>query len=251
MKLKSIASAFSVAVALMAATANGQFAPSGGDVPGLEQAMRKLFEKVDGFTGTANMTISGQGPNVKLTVDMAMLNGDARTEVDLTKMEGAAIPPQMISQLKAAGMDKAVTINYAKDGSSVIIYPGLKSYAEVTPGKPAPAGGNSPECKVEKTPLGAEDVGGKSCDKNTVKVKCEGQPEVVLTVWSDKARKDLPVKLSTTQEGVSMTIEFTQFTEGKPDAKLFALPSEYKKYASAQELMMANMQKLMQAAPGQ
>jgi hypothetical protein len=181
---------------------------------------------------------------------MMMLNGDTRTEVDLAKMEGAAVPPQMMNQLKAAGMDKMVTLSFAKDSSSVMIYPGLKSYAEVAPGKTA-AGGKSPDCKVEKTSLGSEDLGGKPFEKSTMKFKCDGQPEVVLTVWSDKARKDLPVKLATSQDNVSVTMEFTEFKEAKPDAKFFALPTDYKKYTSAQELMMANMQKLMQGAPGQ
>jgi hypothetical protein len=33
---------------------------------------------------------------------------------------------------------------------------------------------------------------------------------------------------------------------GKPDAALFELPANYTKYGSIQEMMMANMQRMMQ-----
>jgi hypothetical protein len=230
-------------------SAPAQFAPGAGEVPGLDQAMRKLFEKVDGFTSTTVMTIGGNGQNVVLTVAMSMLNGDTRTEVDLAKMQGAPIPLEMLAQLKAAGMDRMTTLSYARGSRSLMIYPGMKAYAEITSARTAGAGNS--ECAVEKSVLGAEDVGGRSCEKSSVKIKCEGSPEVAMTVWTDKSRKDLPVKLAMTQDGVNLTMEFRDFKEGKPDAKLFVEPKEFKKYDSMQELMMANMQKLMQAAPGQ
>lgn len=228
-------------------SAFAQFGPGAGEVPGLDQAMRKLFAQVEGFTATTVMKIGGNGQDVSLTVAMSMLDGDTRTEVDLAKMDGAPIPPEMLAQLKAAGMDRMTTLSYAKDGRSLMVYPGMKAYAELSSARPD--GAKIPECTVEKSVLGTEDVSGRSCEKSTMKFKCEGSPEVTMTVWSDKSRKDLPVKLAMTQDGVNLTMEFRDFKEGKPDAKLFAEPKEFKKYASMQELMMANMQKLMQAAP--
>ncbi len=229
------------------ASAGAQFGPGAGEVPGLDQAMRKLFEQVEGFTSTTVMKIGGGGQDVTLTVAMSMLNGDTRTEVDLAKMEGAPIPPEMMTQLKAAGMDRMTTLSYSRDGRSLMVYPGMKAYAEIASARPA--GAKVPECTVEKSVLGAEDVSGRSCEKSTVKIKCEGLPDLAMTVWSDKSRKDLPVKLAMTQDGVNLSMEFRDFKEGKPDAQLFSEPVEFKKYASIQELMMANMQKLMQAAP--
>ncbi len=229
--------------------AAAQFAPGAGDVPGLDHAMRKLFERVEGFTSTAVMTIGGNGQNVVLTVAMSMLNGDTRTEVDLARMQGAAMPAEMLSRLKAAGMDRMITLSYAKSGRSLMIYPGMKAYAEITSARAA--GEKAPECPLEKSVTGTEAVSGKNCEKSTVKVKCEGSPEVVLTVWSDKSRNDLPVKLAMTQDGVNLSMEFENFKEGKPDAKLFGEPEGFQKYASMQELMTANLQKLMQAAPGE
>jgi len=228
--------------------ASAQFAPGAGEVPGMEPAMRKLFEKVEGFTSRTVMTIGGGGSqNVKLTVAMSMLKGDTRTEVDLAKMEGAAIPPEMLNQLKAAGMDRMVTLSLARDGRSMMIYPGLKAYAELS--KPRAAGAKAPECTMEKSSLGTEDVGGKSCDKSSVKFACEGLPEIAMTVWFEKTGKGLPVKLAMTQDGVNLTMEFRDFKETKPEAALFAEPTDFKKHASMEELMTANMQKLMQTAP--
>jgi hypothetical protein len=128
-----------------------------------------------------------------------------------------------------------------------MVYPGMKAYAEITGARAA--GAKVPECPMEKSPLGVGEVSGRSCEKSSVKIKCEGSPEVTMTLWTDKSRQDLPVKLAMTQDGVSLTMEFRDFKEGKPDAKLFAEPKELQKYASMQELMMANMQKLMQATP--
>lgn len=224
-----------------------QLSPGGGDMPGFDKAMRKLFEKVEGFTSTALMTIAGSGQNVTLTVAISMLNGDSRTEVDLARMEGAAIPAEMLSQLKSLGMDRMVTMSYAKDGRSLMIYPGMKAYAEIN--GPKTAGGKSAEGTMEKTVVGMEDVSGKSCEKSTVKFKSEGSPEVTMTVWADTSRKNLPVKIATAQDGVNLTMEFKEFKEVKPDAKLFTAPADFKKFNSVDELMAANMQKLMQAAP--
>jgi len=235
------------ALLLSVGTAAAQFGPGGGEIPGLDQAMRSLFEKVDGFTATARMKIGSGGQDVTLSVAMSMLDGDMRSEVDLSKMEGGGIPAEMMGQLKAAGMDRSVTIGYANTGRTLMIYPGMKSYAELNPGRAA--GEKAPECKFEKTVLGNEDVAGKACEKRSVKVTCEGASPVTLTVWADKANKELPAKIAMNQEGVAMTMEFMEFKEMKPDAALFTEPKDFKKHASMQELMMANMQKLMQAAP--
>jgi outer membrane lipoprotein-sorting protein len=234
-------------LALIVCSSPAQLAPGAGDMPGLDKAMRKLFEKVEGFTSTTLMTIGGGGQNVTLTVSISMLNGDSRTEVDLAKMEGASIPAEMLNQLRAAGMDRMVTMSYAKDGRSLMIYPGMKAYAEF--GGAKAANGKEPECTMEKTVTGMEDIGGKSCEKCSVKFKCEGSPDVTMTVWADKGHKDRPVKIATSQDGVNLTMEFKDFKEAKPDAKLFGRPTEYKKYNSVDELMAANMQKLMQTVP--
>jgi hypothetical protein len=114
---------------------------------------------------------------------------------------------------------------------------------------PKAAGDKPSEPTIEKTVLGNETVDGRECEKSTVKIKSEGSAEVVLTVWADKGRKNLPVKIATSDSGVNLVMEFRDFKETKPDAKLFAEPTGYQKYPSVQEMLMANMQKLMQAAP--
>lgn len=228
-----------------------QFAPGAGEAPAMEPALRKLFEKVDGFSSAAvvNITDGGGAENVTLTVAMSMLKGDMRTEVDLAKMEGAAMPPGMLNQLKAAGMDRMVTLSFARDGRSLMVYPGLKAYAELKPARAA--GAKAPECTMEKTAQGTEAVGGKDCEKSSVKFKCEGLPELVMTVWFEKSGKGLPVKLAMIQEGVNLSMEFRDFKETKPDTALFTEPKDFKKHASMEDLMTANLQRLMQAAPGQ
>ncbi|HAV61282.1 MAG TPA: hypothetical protein DCY13_02840 [Verrucomicrobiales bacterium] len=250
--MRSITRLLSLATCLAViglSSAHAQLAPGTSDIPGLDQAMRKLFEGVEGFTTEAVMDIKGGGQNVKLTVAMAMLKGDSWTEVDMGRMEGAAVPPQMLEAFRKVGMDKMQILTFAGTGREVMIYPGLKAYAE---SKPARAKADKEgACKTERTVTGTEEVAGRMCEKSTMKIKCDEQAEITLTVWSDKKNRNLPVKLATAAEGVELTIQFGELKLKAPEKKLFDVPADYKKHASVEELMMANMQKMMQAMQGQ
>jgi hypothetical protein len=66
-----------------------------------------------------------------------------------------------------------------------------------------------------------------------------------FTVWNAPDMKKFPMKLATSERGNSATLLFKKVTLSKPDAALFDPPADYKKYNSAQELMMDQMKQRM------
>jgi len=64
-----------------------------------------------------------------------------------------------------------------------------------------------------------------------------------------KELKNFPIQYQTVDEGETTTTTFSDIKMDKPDASLFELPENYKKYANMQGVMMGNMQRLMQQPP--
>lgn len=249
--MKSVTLLFSLVAALLVAAVNSSAqvaTPGASDIPGLDHALRKLFEGVEGFSAEAVMDISGEGQKVKVRTSMAMLKGDTWMEVDMGRVEGAGVPPEMIEAFRKVGMDKLHIISIGKTGRELMVYPGLKAYAEAKPARTN--GEQAPECQQERKIIGTEEVAGVLCEKATLKLNCSGEPELALTVWTDRKNKNLPVKLNTAAEGTDLTMTFSDLKLKSPDAKLFAVPADFKQHGSVEELMMANMQKMMQAIQG-
>jgi hypothetical protein len=66
------------------------------------------------------------------------------------------------------------------------------------------------------------------------------------TQWQATDLKDFPVKSEmTTDEGMVVTTLFKNINQSKPDASLFDPPADFKRYDTIQELMTANMQRMM------
>lgn len=210
--------------------------PGAGDA--LNAAMMKIFGKNTAFTAKAEIKIS-RDQEMTIPMDMAVLDGKMRTSIDITAIKGSQFPPQAIAQMKQMGMDLIITVTTPAQKSVLMIYPNLKSYAEVPVTTQGAAADKEP--KIEKTEIGKDTVDGRATVKNKVVITDDSGKATTMTVWNAPDLKDFPVKMEIIESGNLVIIVCKDIKTGKPDAKLFDAPSDFKKYGSLQEMMMEVM----------
>jgi hypothetical protein len=183
-----------------------------------------------------------------MTMNIAMLNGKMRSEVDMTQMKSAELPPDAAVSLKKMGMDRVVSIMRPDRKTMYLIYPNLQSYVNMPlPKEEAEALEKEP--KMEKTQLGKETIDGHPCTKNKVVVTDDKGEKHEATIWNATDMKDFPVQLQIQEKDAIIVMHYKQVQFVKPDAKQFDPPADYKQYADNLQLMQKAMEKL-QGDPG-
>jgi hypothetical protein len=220
-------------------TAPAQPGP-GGPPPGpsWDGAMAKLFGDNAGFTATMEFHFNrASGQEMTMPGKMAHLEGKARFEMDLTKMQGGKIPPQALARMKQMGMGRMCSITRRDLNLIYIVYPDMKAYTEMAiPEKNVPVS----DYKSEITKLGGETVGSYDCVKNKVAVTSPDGTTHEFTVWTANDLKGFPVKVQTTsKEGNDIVMIFSEVKLEKPDTALFDPPTDCTKYDSMMSLMMS------------
>ena len=207
----------------------------------LDKAILRLFGK-SAFTSTAEVSIKG-AQDISMDVDFAVLNGRTATSLDLGSMRSELIPAAAMAQMKAAGLDKVVSITGEETAAMILVYPNAKSYVEFTP--PGAVAPNKSEAKVDISDIGSEKINGQDCTKQKVVITdAKGTSSEVLA-WVNSKKQ--PVQLQTTLEGTTVTMLFKKVDDAKPAAALFEPPAGFTKYESPQALMMARMMEAMKA----
>lgn len=208
-------------------------------------AMTKLFGNVNGFSAKAEMqmTSTAEKEPTTMNIEFALLEGKVRTAMDMASMKSAKMTPGVAAQLKQMGMDKMISISRPDKKVDWLIYPGLQGYIETpTPQDEAESAERS-DCKIDKTELGKETVETHPCVKNKVIVTCPNAKAQEFVVWNATDLKDFPAKLEMKQNEGTVIMVYRDIKLAKPDAAQFEPPAGFKKYASMQEMMMANMQR--------
>lgn len=246
MKTKRFFGLVSLALAGMISTAfaQGMFGARTKD-PG--EQLGKIFGKNTAFTANAQVTMkdpSGKQMQV-MEFTYGMLDGKVRTEMDMTKMQGANVPPEAMGQMKQMGMDRTVHIFLPDKKIAYMLYPSMKAYCEMNTGQMA-GQKEGKEPKIEETELGKETIDGHPCMKSKVVVTDEDGHKFESLVWKATDLKDFPIQTQmTTEDHTTITTKFTDINRSKPSASMFEPPSDFKRYANMQELMMSNMQRMM------
>lgn len=215
--------------------------PGGKPPPDPCAALAKFFDKDAAFSATAKVVITGkkERDNQTMELRLAVSGRKMRNEMDMTKMSG--VPARDKEGMKQMGMDQMVILALPEKPATYMVFPGLKSYCDM----PA-SGKGSPEGKLEKTELGSETVEKHACKKSKLTFTDKDGKSAEATVWEATDLKDFPIQYQTIEDGQTTTTTFTDIKMEKPDASLFELPADHKKYGSMQEMMMGNMQRLMQ-----
>ncbi len=224
----------------------------GGMGPQFSGALAKLFGDNSAFSGsietTVKMAMNGQDMTITMPGKIAFDSGKSRVEMDLGLMKGAPMPPGAAEQMKAMGMDKMTMLSLPDKKLTYMIYPGLKSYAEVPmqdPDAAKPAG----DFKSEKSELGKETLDGHPCVKNKVTVTDDKGSKHDYTVWNATDMKDFPVKVEFTDEGTAISMQFKDVKLAKPAAAAFEPPAGYEKYDNMMKMIQEQMMKRM-GGPG-
>lgn len=210
---------------------------------GMDAALFNLFGDVKAFSAKAEMNMAAPQA-ISMIMDFALRDARMRTEVDMTKMKGAAMPAEAMAAMKQMGMDRMVSVMDSGQKSVRLIYPGLKAYTDMAiPKEQAAALGQ--KSKTEKTALGKETIDGHPCVKNQVTITAEDGTKQEAIVWNASDLKDFPVQLEMTQGGNKTTLRFQDIKLTAPDASLFATPAGFTKHESMQALMQAAMMRML------
>jgi hypothetical protein len=210
--------------------------------------MAKIFGKNQAFTATGEVMITDKSRPAPLQMESAyaVLNGNVRTETDMSSMKGMNMPPQAVAQMKQMGMDRTISIYRGDKKLMYLVYPGLKAYCEINPAEMKPADKTEPkEPTVESTVIGKDTVDGHPCVKNKVTITTDDGKQHEIIVWKASDLKDFPIQTEMQNGGATITTHFRDIKMSAPDASLFDPPTDYKVYGSMQEMMMANMQRMM------
>lgn len=215
--------------------------------------MAKIFGNNQAFTATADITIADaqRGAPMVMEASYAFLKGNLRTDIDTTSVKGTAMPPQAVAQMKKMGMDRAVNIYRSDKKAMYLMYPGLKSYTEITP--PQASSTDKPEPKVPKvdvTQVGKDTVDGHPCIENKITFTADDGTQHEMLAWQATDLNNFPIKTEMQASGTTITTHFSNVKLSAPDASLFNPPSDFTKYGSIQEMMMGNMQRMMPPGAG-
>ncbi|MGD0060714.1 MAG: hypothetical protein ABSD58_14960 [Verrucomicrobiia bacterium] len=215
--------------------------------------MAKIFGNNQAFTATADISITDaqHGPPMAMEASYAFLKGNLRTDIDMTSMKGAQMPPQAIAQMKQMGMDRAVNIYRGDKKLMYLVYPGLKSYTEITPPQaPQTDKTEAKEPKVNTTQIGKDTVDGHPSIENKITFTADDGTQHEMLAWQATDLNNFPIKTEMQANGTTITTHFSNIKLTPPDASLFDPPTGFTKYGSIQEMMMGSMQHMMPPGAG-
>jgi hypothetical protein len=241
-----------LATALGGFTCLAQMSPGAGATPGMDAAMIKLFGKNNAFSAKAelNLQMTTQKEPMTMEMNINVLEGKTRSEMDMTTMKGGPMPPNAAAMMKQMGMDKMVAISRPDKKMTYVVYPGLQSYAEVAMSEKEAAAA-SKEFKMETASLGKETVDGHPCVKNKVTMTDDKGEKRDALVWNASDLKDFPVQMQMTEEGNTILMKFKDVKLEKPEAKMFEAPADLTKYTNLQTMVQGAMMKKMGGLGGQ
>lgn len=215
-----------------------------GNTPssGINAQMLKMFGDIKAFSARAEARIidGNQKEISAMPMNMAMRDNKLRAEMDLSQVKGGAIPAEAAGMLKQAGMDRMVTLVRPDKKTTVIMYPGLQSYAEVPMSEEEIGQG-----KVEMTELGKETIDGHPCKKTKLTATDAKGGTQEAIVWQATDLKNFPLQMQMAQKGDTLIVKYQAPKLEAPEASLFDIPASYTKYPSVQALMQAAMMKMM------
>jgi len=217
-------------------------------VPQFGNGLEKLFGDNQTFSATLQMQMNNAGSPLTMSGKMSFDKGSSRTEMDMADMKGGGIPPEAMTMMKSAGLDRMVTISQSGKKTVYVIYPGAQSYAEMAADSTGAT--TNENSQIEITKLGEETVAGHPCVKNKAVVTDKAGEKHEFTVWNATDLKNFPVKIEMNEQGSAITMSYQNISFSKPDANLFTPPTGYTKYGSVQEMMQAVMMKNMGGGMG-
>lgn len=204
-------------------------------------ALAKFLDKDAEFTASAKVLVVGKkaSDNQTMVMRFAVSGRKMRNELDMTKV--GKIAAGDLEGIKQMGMDQLVILALPEKPATYMVFPNLQSYCDM----PTSKKGNA-EGKLEKTELGADTVDKHACKKSKLTFTDKDGKTAEATVWEATDLKNFPIQFQTVENEQTTTTTFSDIKMDKPDASLFDVPGSYKKYGNMQDMVMANMQRMLQ-----
>jgi len=218
----------------------------GGSQPGVNAVLLQLFGSATAFSAKIDVRMldDRQKESMSTTMDFALLNGNMRIELEMSKMKSKELPVETIGQFKTLGMDRMVTIVRPDKKEALLVYPTLQSYV-LMPMSVEEAANFQKGYKVEKTKAGKETIDGHPCLKNKVTVTDNTGEKHEAVTWNATDLKDFPIRIQIDQKDATVLMTYKDVKLVKPDAGQFEAPSGYEKFASVDRLVQAAMVKML------
>src|SRR3954469_12669125 len=226
-------------------SARAQFGSPGGQA-GLNAAMTKLFGDTKSFTSQAEVKMLDKSGAETMTMPMAfsMLDGKIRADIDMARVKSKDMPAEAAASLKQMGMDKMVSIVRPDKKLTIIIYPTVKSYAEVPMSK-EDAADLDKKYTVQSTKIANEIIDGHACQKNKVIVTGENGQKHEAIVWNASDLKQFPVQMQMNQPEANVVMRYNNVQLVRPNGAQFEAPVGFTKYNSVEKLMQDRMMKAL------
>jgi hypothetical protein len=229
--------------ALLAVASLSTNAQSGATI---NSPSEKLFGSNVSYSATMEMQTGREKPVI---TKVFAHQGKSRMEMDMAKMLGSALPPEMMAEMRKSGMDKFILLYLPEKKAIYQIQPSIRGYLETS--FPQDATLETRESQIESTVLGAETVEGHPCQKNKTIVTDPKGKKHEFVVWNATDLNNFPVKIESTTLGKPQTTVYRNIKLAAPDAKLFELPTGYRKYRDIGTMMQEMMTKHLSAGIGQ
>lgn len=208
----------------------------------LNSAIVKMFGNITGFTANAEIHVMDKSNKETdyVPLGFAMLDGKTRMEINVAALKGAELPPDLLSKLKALGMDTMIVVSRPDKKSTLSIYPRAKAFAEIamTQSEAAAAGINY---EMKKSRLGKETVDGHACERNKAVLTGDNGKTVEAILWNASDLKDFPIKIQLKDKDYTIVINFKDIKLARPEQSDFEAPAGMTRYESAEALMGAQI----------
>jgi hypothetical protein len=216
----------------------------------VDPSLLKFLPEDAAFTATVEVTSQAEG--YRWPVRVAILKGQTRVEMDISKMEQDRKEPtwrDYVGDMKQAGSAQSVSIFSAERKSVAILLPSLKVYME----EPIPAD-SLPQLKkrpkVEKIQMGTDEVAGRTATKTKLIFSKDAMdvwrtwetPEAIVWMATDTPGIPLRIHVINSVGETNATLVFKDVDIKKPASGLFAPPKGFTK-CDQESLMKRIMEK--------
>jgi hypothetical protein len=247
---KPVRSKFFVGLVLLLSAAASSRAQFSADSPfGVSAGLAKLFGSVAGFSAKAQVQVldTNRQETLRTPMGFAFVEGRMRLELDMSLMQGRAVPPAQIAALKQARLERLVSIFRLDKKIVYIIFPGARSFVNLEMSK-ADAETAARDLQIKKTLLGNETMDGHPCTKNKVLVNnAAGATLLEATTWNATDLKDFPVQIAVQSKDNTTIIHFNQIQLVKPAPAQFEPPAGFARFAGTEALLISAAEKAMTA----
>jgi hypothetical protein len=215
----------------------------GQQVPWVAAALSEFLSDSRSFVARLEVQLPAE-PGEKpptLPFSIALDQGQLRLDLRLADVGQDLLPSEFLTPLKQAGWERLLLLYHPQTATKLVV-PAEKTYVEF----PRSANGPSPGKmendtmlklgKMEKKLLSIESVDGHPCRKYHLTSKTGDKLEEAY-VWEATDLNALPIKLSVKSGNELYTFQLRQVRMGRPDARSFAIPADYRKSGSTQELL--------------